>query len=426
MSIEVQAIGVRCNLSCSYCYQHPLRDGGNFGDGYDLAKIKAALLAEGGAFTLFGGEALLMPIGDLEELVRWGFETFGGSGVQTNATLITDEHIRIFNQYRVTVGVSMDGPADLNDSRWAGSIEKTREMTARSEAAIRKLVAAGIVPSLIVTLYRGNATGAALERLLAWFRELDALGLSSARLHLLEIDHDLVAETQALTLQETLTAIARVAALQGELAALRFDLFDDVRRRLSGDLAAGSCIWHGCDPFTTPAVRAVDGQGERANCGRTAKDGVNWIKAETASNERTLALYHTPYEHGGCGGCRFFFACQGQCPGTGLGGDWRNRSEQCDVVFGVFEILERELLAAGRTPLSLNATERRRLEAAVLQAGEGDSPHGDSPHGDIPHGDEHGDHTDQALARRPTFEECNAIRHHDSSEPCQVCGGGSR
>lgn len=398
MSIEVQAVGVRCNLACTYCYQHPMRDAGNFGAGYSLEKMKAALEREGGPFTLFGGEALLMPIDDLEALCRWGFERFGGSGIQTNATLLTADHVRIFRDYRVSVGLSMDGPDDLNDSRWAGSLEKTRAMTARSEAAIRTLVEAGIVPSLIVTLYRGNATGPALERLVAWFGELDALGMTAARIHLLEVDSALVAERQTLTLEETLAALDRLAAAERGFARLRFDLFTDARTRLAGDLAAGSCIWHGCDPWTTPAVRAVDGQGERSNCGRTNKDGINWIKAEVASAERTLALFHTPYEFGGCGGCRFFFACQGNCPGTGIGGDWRNRSEHCDVLFGVFEIQERALLAEGRTPLSLNAAERRRLEAGVLAAATGDQDHGDAPHGDIPHGDSHGDHTDQALA----------------------------
>lgn len=417
MSVEVQAMGVRCNLACGYCYQHPMRDAGNFGDAYDLDRMKAALEAEGQAFTLFGGEALLMPIADLEELCRWGFERFGRGSIQTNATLLTEAHVAIFARYQVAVGLSMDGPEALNDSRWAGSLEKTRTMTARSSAAIRLLVAAGQIPSLIVTLYRGNATGVALERLAEWFVELDALGLRHARIHLLEVDHDLVAETQAITVAETLAALERLAVLQGTLTGLRFDLFEEVRARLAGDLASGSCVWHGCDPYTTPAVRAVDGQGKRSNCGRTNKEGVDWVKADVASDERTAALYHTPIAAGGCSGCRFFFACQGYCPGTAIGGDWRNRSEQCDVVFGIFELQERALLATGVTPVTLRPAERARLEAAVLAKSSADRPHGDAPHGDKPHGD----HTDGAAAREAA---CSQTNHHDG--PCRACGYGVR
>lgn len=400
MSIEVQPMGVRCNLSCSYCYQHPLRDGGNFGVPYDLDRMKAALEQEGGRFTVFGGEALLMPIDDLRELCRWGHERFGGSAVQTNATLITEAHIALFRDYNVSVGISMDGPGALNDSRWAGSIEKTRLMTAKSEAAIRRLVEAGIKPSLIVTLYRGNATGEALGVLEAWLRDLDALGIASARLHLLEVDHALVAAHQALTTDETIAVLTRLASLERTLRTLRFDLFTDMRARLSADMAAGSCVWHGCDPWTTPAVRAVDGQGGRSNCGRTNKDGINWQKADTPSLARTLVLYHTPFAEGGCGGCRFFAQCQGHCPGTGIDGEWRNRSAQCDVLFALFETIERDLVSEGMTPASLDATRRQTLETMLLQSALGHRAHGDAPHGDVPHGDSHGDHTDQAAAER--------------------------
>jgi uncharacterized protein len=33
--------------------------------------------------------------------------------MQTNGTLITEEHIRMFRQYGVQVGISLDGPGEL-------------------------------------------------------------------------------------------------------------------------------------------------------------------------------------------------------------------------------------------------------------------------------------------------------------------------
>ena len=127
MGVELRPLGVNCNITCQYCYQNPQRDAGNLTKHYDLEKMKAAIEQEGGSFTLFGGEPLLLPEDDLEYLWAWGLEKYGSNGMQTNGTLINDNHIRMFKQYKVMVGISIDGPRDLNDIRWAGSIEKTRE-----------------------------------------------------------------------------------------------------------------------------------------------------------------------------------------------------------------------------------------------------------------------------------------------------------
>jgi uncharacterized protein len=110
----------------------------------------------------------------------------------------------------------------------------------------------------------------------------------------------------------------------------------------------------------------VEGNGQSSNCGRTNKDGIDFIKAETPGFERYLALYHTPQEHGGCRGCRFFLMCKGQCPGTALGGDWRNRTEHCEVWKTLFERVEAELVARGSAPLSLHEL-RPSLEEAMLR-----------------------------------------------------------
>src|ERR1700688_954682 len=138
MSVELRPLGVRCNIACHYCYQQPQRDAGNVARGYDLAVMKQAIEEEGGPFTLFGGEPLLLSVRDLEDLWAWGFERFGRNAVQTNGVAIDENHIRMFKQYNVTVGISIDGPGELNDLRWAGSLAKTRAATAKTEAAISR------------------------------------------------------------------------------------------------------------------------------------------------------------------------------------------------------------------------------------------------------------------------------------------------
>jgi len=408
MSVEVRPLGVRCNIQCQYCYQNPPRDAGNIPRTYDLDRIKSAIVEEGGDFTLFGGEPLLVPLADLEALWAWGYERSGKNGVQTNGSLIRDAHIELFKRYKVQVGISIDGPGPLNDTRWAGTLARTREATARTETAIERLCQEGIPPSLIVTLHRGNATAATLPALHEWIRHVERLGVTSARLHILETESAEIRQRYALTTGENLAAFLSFARLESELSTLRFDVFTDMRRLLRGQDDSVTCIWGACDPYTTRAVRGVEGNGQRSNCGRTYKEGVEFAKADRAGFERYLALYHTPQGDGGCRDCRFFLMCKGECPGTAIDGDWRNRTADCAVWLGLFEYLEAEMIDAGEIPVSQNPR-RAAIEAAILgEWARGENPgvvnvlrrlgatNDGSPDRmkESPHGDYHGDHTD--------------------------------
>lgn len=434
MSIELTLPGNGCNLRCTYCYQNALRDAGrvNPSGEYDVDVIFAALEAEGvgqgdgqggtTGFTLFGGEPLLTRLSDLEKILARARAKGVPVGIQTNATLLTERHFALFREHRVNVSVSMDGPGELNDARWAGTLEATRTQTARSQANLERVLREGLGTSLIVTLTRGNAAPDRLPRLVAWVEDLYRLGLRHLNLHLLEVDEPAAAELR-LSVVEQVSALEAFAALRGRCPDLRIAPLEHFRLLLLGqDEQNVSCIWHACDPYTTDAVRGVNGEGVRGNCGRTNKEGVPWLKAEAGGHERQLALYLTPQEHGGCAGCRFFAFCKGECPGMGEHGEWRSRTEHCPTLMVMFEATEAQLAREGLEPLSLSLR-RPLIEARLLEAwasgrnlsiagalrgggtGSGDRPHGDAPHGDIPHGDHtdvvnpvktHGDHTDDA------------------------------
>ena len=372
MTVEVRPLGVECNLACQYCYQNPERDLGARPRPYDLDRMIAALAAEGRPFAVFGGEPLLVPLDDLEQLWAFGLERFGSNAIQSNGALIDEAHVEAFVRFKVRVGLSIDGPGALNDARWAGSLERTRARTEASLSAMRRLAAAGVEFGLIVTLHRINASAERLPRLLAWLREVDALGPRGIRLHLLEVDDPDVGDRLALSTEETLAALTAAAALEADLRA-RIDLFADMRAMLRGDDSRVACVWRGCDPYTTAAVRGVEGRGEASRCGRTNKEGVAFDRADEPSRLRSLLLMQTPQEHGGCAGCRFFVACRGQCPGTGTGGDWRRRSDHCGVYYRLFEQLERALADEGAVPLStspLRPAIERRLAAEWARGGD--------------------------------------------------------
>lgn len=444
MTVELVPLGVACNIACSYCYQEPMRKGpGLPRKTYNIEKMKAAVRAEQDAFTVFGGEPLLVPLPDLIELWKFGLENWetlpqykrrrsSRNGIQTNAALITPEHVQAFKDCDVHVGVSIDGPDELNDARRAGSLEKTRETTRQSIENFKLLLREKVPASLIVTLHALNARGGRLPMLLTWLRELSIYGLRYTGIHLLEDDGP---KELLLSDDENVTALLALRELEIE-GKMSFDLFRDIRALLTADDEQTSCTWNACDPLTTQAVRGVNGDGTMSNCGRVNKDGSNWIKAETPSHPRQLALYRTPWEEGGCKGCRFFFACKGQCPGTAIDGDWRNRTRDCQVWFRLMEETERDLLKVGIRPVSkrgdLQKIEQIMLgtwatggnlsvkQAVALAEGRtapaGDVDHGDAHgdgHGDnCEHGDSHGDHTD--LAQPPHIDAGHGDVHGDA------------
>jgi len=368
MSVELRPNGVLCNINCAYCYQNPQRQAGNVTKLYDIDLMKTALTAENRPFTLFGGEALTLPDQDLEELWSWGYDRFGSNSVQTNGILIRDEHIQMFRKYKVRVGISIDGPGELNDLRRVGSLEETRKATAKTEAAIERLCREGITPSLIVTLHRQNATPARLPGLLNWMRFVDSIGITDVRLHILESESSAIRKAFALSNSENIAAFLQFAELERSLCHVRFDVFREIRNLLMGKDRNVSCVWKGCDPYTTAAVTGIEGNGQRSNCGRTNKEGIDFVKAQDVGFERYIALYYTSQEDGGCANCRFFLMCKGQCPGTAIDGDWRNRSEHCEVWKALFEACENQLSAAGASAISTQPFLRESLETQMMEA----------------------------------------------------------
>ncbi len=370
MTLEVRPLGVACDLKCSYCYQNVHRDAGNVGGaGYDLDALRKTIEAHGDGFHLFGGEPLLMPEDDLEELWRWGFEKYGRNGLQTNGVRLHARHVAMIRKYNVAVGVSLDGPGELNDARWAGTLEKTRAATARSEAAVRLLCEASMPPGLMVQLTRYNCGGPRLGRLHAWLRELDAMGVSSARLHVLEIESPEVRREYGMSVEENVEVLSSLFALEETLPSLRFDVSREMVDMLMGRDASAACVWRACDPYTTEAVHGCDGKGALHNCGLTDKEGIDFQKPDRPGYERYLALYRTPQEYGGCQGCRFFLVCKGQCPGTAIDKDWRNRTEYCAVWKRLFALFEEKLVREGKTPITLSPR-RPRWEREIVEGWE--------------------------------------------------------
>ncbi len=183
-----------CNLNCSYCYL-PFRKR-RLEMSLGVARRIAESLKDmppghttevcwhGGEPLAIGPEKLAALMDPFEDLRRAGRVRHS---LQTNATLITDAWCDLFAGRGVSVGVSIDGPADLNAERrdWSG-----RPAFDRIVAGIAKLTEHRIAFSLIAVVGEGIDRAGELLDFLA------SLGPTSIGLNIEELEGVNDARTQ--------------------------------------------------------------------------------------------------------------------------------------------------------------------------------------------------------------------------------------
>jgi uncharacterized protein len=374
MTMELKPLGNRCNLDCTYCYQEPMRKAGNVSVSktYDLDMMMdmADAYEHPTYYTLFGGEALLVPKKDLEKVFKRSYEKYGQAAIQSNGALIDDDHIRMFKKYRVSVGISIDGANDLNSLRVSKSGKfTTDELTQKTMDNIVKLLNENVQVGVIITVHRLNGTKDKLPRLFSFMRWLGDLGLKGGNLHMLEVDSEIVAENYMLTPEQNEHAFLELAKFFDlpENKDLHWHPFTEMEE-MQEDGEGNSCIWKSCDPMNTQSVYGIEGNGQKSNCGMVNKEGIEWTKAEdidSGHNDinymRDHLLYQTPDEYGGCKGCPYFLLCNGYCPGSSIDGDWRNKTMHCSSLKKLFKYYEEKLESQGKVPFS------KRPDRTVLE-----------------------------------------------------------
>ncbi len=124
-------VASRCNLDCDYCYEYRFDDSWRAQPAV-MSLETAAHAAERVAehvrahrlervmVALHGGEPMLAGperIGRIARLLRERIEPAAALDLtmQSNATLVTDAMVEVLLRERIAVGVSIDGPAAVND-----------------------------------------------------------------------------------------------------------------------------------------------------------------------------------------------------------------------------------------------------------------------------------------------------------------------
>lgn len=369
MTVELRPLNVSCNLACTYCYQEAMREFTKNKGKYNIDLMLSEAEKTGKMFSLFGGEPLLVPKKDLEKFFSRGFELYKKNSIQTNGTLIDDDHINMFKKYNVQVGVSIDGPNDLNNLRLVrGNEEKTIEATKKTMNNLIKLSQSKVNTSVIVTLHRINGNKEDIYRLMNFLRWLGDLGITRGDIHLLEVDKTMKDVENVLSQEETKEAFLTLANFFNDNEDLSYNPFEDIKKIIvDSDMNSTSCIWNHCDSMNTQAVYGIEGDGSLSNCGRTNKEGIDWYKTDGNFYERYIGLYHTPTKYDGCGGCRFFMACGGGCPGEGSDGDLRNKTIHCETKYSLFEHYEKIAETKNITPFS-KRNDLKELELIMINS----------------------------------------------------------
>jgi uncharacterized protein len=165
-------VASRCNLNCSYCYVYnkgdtswrqrpPQMSDGIFTATLDRAHEYAEAIGDRAVSLVFhGGEPTLVGPDRFRAWCVEARERLGGAGLkvgltlQTNGTLIDDRWIEACRSGRVGVGVSLDGPREINDR--ARVDHSGRGSHARVERALRLLSAGGVEHGLLCVIPLGT------------------------------------------------------------------------------------------------------------------------------------------------------------------------------------------------------------------------------------------------------------------------------
>ncbi len=178
----VLKISERCNLKCSYCYfffagdetwkKHPAVIGKPTVDA--VARFARQAARHYGIkrvrIVFHGGEPLLLKKSrfvDICEVFRRHEDGFEFQfGIQTNGALVDDEWIDIFEAHRIAAGVSLDGPAEINDKYRIDKRDRSSYAdTIRGYELLRAAADAGrLSPPGLLAVIDPEADGAAIYR----------------------------------------------------------------------------------------------------------------------------------------------------------------------------------------------------------------------------------------------------------------------
>lgn len=321
-------ITVTCNLSCDYCYAEVAKPEQR-GDLYPMEVYRRAIeiLARHSRrphleIIFHGGEPLLENASWYEEACEFTQSTFDNHdktcefGLQSNLTLLQQEHVDVFVKYGVKVGTSLDGPKEIHDAI-RGRFDKTVNNLAR-------LREAGVFSGAIAVLHHHN-----WEQVPDIYDTFHSLGIGAFHLNVASaVGHGVgmipLTEDQIFrVLCDNFTSLQ-----QHEGAIVETRLLEKLRRHTAPPQTADFLTQLRCDnPFCHAGINMVifraDGEIYPCGCAGTSGNLQNYLLGNITSPQLCKADYldrlkefhrKTDKYENECRSCPARFVCEHGCP----------------------------------------------------------------------------------------------------------------
>jgi len=285
------------------------------------------------SLVLHGGEILCMPVNDFEYFLREGSKITGkrSMSLQTSLARLTNDQLRLLKQYNVGLGISVDGPPELNTFRGPRDPAKNKKFQHTVTKNLTKLEKANYRFGTISVLGKHNATPDKLPILIEWAKQHSP----NARFNPLSLPFETEFELSPAELKYAWLEIAKAAL---EDPRLHFSPIREFVDNLLGAFNLSTCIVNRCDGLTT-VCKTIMADGELARCDRYFQDGYYYRGANPKQYSRSDMLEQTE-----CSGCKYWQICGGGCPGEGLHGDYRHKTRFCEAYYALYEYLESKLV----------------------------------------------------------------------------------
>ncbi len=294
-----------CNLDCRYCYRKEVQ---SFVMSRDTAEKALSLAASSGMpfhVQLAGGEPTLQPdlvefVGSTVRAAEWPATI----AVQTNATLIDRHFIEICQRFRIEVGVSVDGPPEVQEELRGGAGKTFGGMTLLEEARMPVRVTTVLSSANVGRLYDLAITLARFSNIRGvGFDPLVLSGRAAGVVDLLPSPESVASGTR-----DFLEAMERINKVYR--AQLQWRELEAVRKALS----TGSSPHHYCHACTGESL-GVHPDGTVYPCGQAIGDPA--MKAGTVENVNWDLLggfFQGKQLSGSCAACLLNGRCPGDCP----------------------------------------------------------------------------------------------------------------
>jgi uncharacterized protein len=362
---------LECEIGCSYCFEKPFSERLLEGKkpieqkfNYNKEKMVESLTnicsnrdMSKANVILHGGEVLLLDFEDfkffIENMKKSGI---GILSLQTSLFGLTKEHIEVIKENNVNVGISIDGPPELNILRGPRNnpvLNKKYQDTICENLEI--LRESGINPGVISLINKANAGNKKkLDKLIEWSRTKTGGGRFNPMF--LPFWHSKKGVLSQYIMNGKEMKEACLYLLEASLKYSDFcpTFVSEMIDNLLG-LNISSCTLSRCDYLSTRCTTIMP-DGNIARCDRCFQDGYYYIGNSSYTQQRSEMLAQIEGQCKQNGRiCKYFEICGGGCPGEALDKDYRNKSSFCETYYALYERIEGILRKAyPNTPLSVD------------------------------------------------------------------------